>query len=81
MNIRGAIEDTMSCAKTQARRRTSIPELSFEHLVDMHEQIKADDTMSDGKLNRWLGWMQAAIVSWGHSTLEDMKQINLKNSK
>jgi hypothetical protein len=53
--------------------------LGLNHIIDMHVSIKTEE-MSDTKLCRWLGWMQAAIVSWGIATLEDMKEINKRNA-
>lgn len=35
---------------------------------------------SDGKMNRWLAWAQAAVVAQGLASLEDMKVINKRNS-
>jgi len=54
-----------------------IPEFSIEHLLDM--QVRANTNahdMSDEKLNRWLGWIQAAVVASGVMSLEDVKTIN-----
>lgn len=82
MNIRQAIEDTMELAKSSSVRdaKCKIHDLSFDHLANMHERIDLNRDWSDTKLCRWLGYMQAAIVSWGEFTLEDMKQINLRNA-
>lgn len=33
---------------------------------------------SEGKLGRWLGWAQAAVVAINLATLDDMKAINIK---
>jgi hypothetical protein len=59
------------------------PSLQPEHVREMLLVMKADvnpqDTeksFSDGKLGRWLGWAQAAVVAMGAGTLEDMKTIN-----
>lgn len=80
MNIRKAIDETMELAHNGANVGSICPELGYDHLCSMHKRIKADLTMSDTKLCRWLGWMQAAIVSWGQWTLEDMKAINQRNA-
>lgn len=83
MNIRKAIDDTILLARnggdTSYLYKGGVKELSFDHICDMYKRIQEDQTMSDTKLCRWLGWMQAAIVSWGLYTLEDMKQINKRN--
>lgn len=85
MNIRKAIDDTMILANERVLRMPEIkllghPSLGLQHIVDMHVQIKTSE-MSDTKLCRWLGWMQAAIVAWGCASLEDMKQINMRNAE
>lgn len=50
--------------------------LSLEHCRAMLASMKSQEPMSEGKVNRWLGWMQASCVAAGCATLEDMKQIN-----
>lgn len=52
-------------------------EMSLTHLDGMLGRMR-EPSMSFGKLNRWLGWMQAAAVagSGGRITLADMKEIN-----
>lgn len=83
MNIRKAIDETMILARnggdTSESYKGVIESLSFNHICEMYERIKEDKTMSDTKLCRWLGWMQAAVVSWGLWTLDDMKNINMRN--
>ena len=59
----------------------SFPEegpLSFDHLSDMVTKTN-DESFSIGKLNRWLGWMQCAVVSVGIASLEDIKEMNRRN--
>lgn len=82
MNIRQAVEDTMQLAheRVNAAAHSCVKELSYDHLCEMHEAIDLNRSMSDTKLCRWLGWMQAAIVSWGTATLDDMKNINKRNA-
>jgi hypothetical protein len=83
VNVRQAIDDTMALAFEGGDNFDiyRVPkELSHAHLVEMHEKIRSDLTMSDTKLCRWLGWMQASVVSWGLWTLEDMKKINKRNA-
>lgn len=79
MDVRQAIYDTMELAHKSSSRAHPVYEVTYDHLCIMHEKIDLDRTMSDAKLNRWLGWMQATIVSWGTHTLEDMKEINKRN--
>ena len=62
---------------------SDIKELDYPHLLDMYARItEADDIgepFSETKIGRWLGWMQAAVVIHGEASLEDMKQINMRN--
>lgn len=55
----------------------------YTHLCSMLEQMR-DPEFSIGKLNRWLGWMQASVVaatarSMVPIALDEMKEINLRN--
>jgi len=55
------------------------PTLGMAHLVDMHTRMSADG-FSEGKANRFLGWMQAAIVSWNIGLTQiSMANINRKH--
>lgn len=45
----------------------------------MESGVNPQDTergFSDGKMGRWLGWAQAAVVAMGCASLNDMKRIN-----
>lgn len=79
MNIRQAIYDTMQLAHKSQISAYPIPDLSYDHLCEMYEKTDLE-SMSDTKLCRWLGWMQAAVVSWGVYTLDHMKEINKRNA-
>lgn len=77
MDVRGAIKDTMYLVRhAQNYKSPAIKELSLAHLEEMERQVNQDPSMSYGKLCRWLGWMQAAVVASGVAVLEDMKDIN-----
>lgn len=54
--------------------------LTLQHLEEMLVKMNAGG-MSYGKMCRWLGWMQAAVVASGVATLEDMKRLNEAWSK
>lgn len=58
-------------------------DLQPQHVRDMLSRMLLPlDTIhefSDAKMGRWLGWAQAAVVAQGLGTLEDMKQINMRN--
>jgi hypothetical protein len=63
------------------------PSLSPDHVRDMLRIMESgsnpQDTergFSEGKMGRWLGWAQAAVVAMGVATLEDMKDINRKHA-
>lgn len=80
MNMLAAMYDTLDAAikgGMSSADRDSPEGLSFSHLRDMAGRATLGD-FSDGKLGRWLGWMQAAVVAGtnGKVTLEDMKTIN-----
>jgi hypothetical protein len=81
MNVLAAMEDTMILANAKWRDRPNLNNVSeYEHLIEMCDKMRAGG-MSYGKLNRWLGWMQATICSWNCGvTLEDMKSINKKHA-
>jgi hypothetical protein len=60
-------------------------DLQPPHIRDMlsvmESGINPQDTeagFSDGKMGRWLGWAQAAVVAMNLASLDDMKNINRK---
>jgi hypothetical protein len=48
------------------------------HLEDMRACVTPE--FSRGKLGRWLGWAQCAVVACGAASLDEMKEINRKAS-
>ncbi|AHN84091.1 hypothetical protein GJ25_gp080 [Mycobacterium phage Hawkeye] len=83
MNQIQAFAETLNLAEESGMADCDfeIEEVNFVHLEDMLRRIKANpDDFSDAKLGRWLGWAQACVVAGGYATLEDMKQINRRNS-
>jgi len=61
------------------------PDLRPGHLRDMLRMMVSDINpqnpaigFSDGKMGRWLGWAQAAVVAMGLANLDEMKAINMK---
>jgi hypothetical protein len=74
MNMREAFAETVDIALNRDMPMDEGSPLGLAHLLDMEERIS--DDFSEAKLGRWLGWAQAAVVSHGKLTLEDMKQIN-----
>ena len=54
-----------------------------DHLNDMLRRMEADANpqggrFSEGKLGRWLGWMQASCCALGVLSLDECKEINRK---
>lgn len=79
MNYRAALKTTRNIAYLQRNNWRDAPctEMSFGHIEKMMDRINSED-MSDTKLCRWLGWMQATVVSmtYPYTSLETMKNIN-----
>lgn len=51
--------------------------MSRNHITWMLDEIE-NGNITGEKAHRWLGWAQAAAVSKGGATLEEMKQINFE---
>lgn len=81
MNMLEAARETMALAREHGMDNMSSDnsELDYPHLMEMLTKMEAGG-MSEGKLGRWLGWMQAAVVAGtlGTVRLDDMKRINIK---
>lgn len=82
MNQIAAMKETLDFARIAGMDVLSsdIPEVDFPHLHDMYERvIHAEEPMSEAKIGRWLGWIQACVVAAGIGlSLEDMKEINMR---
>lgn len=53
------------------------PGVDYEHLVSMYNRVIAEpDQFSEGKLGRWLGYMQGVLVANDTCTLDEMKELN-----
>jgi hypothetical protein len=52
----------------------------YEMLDQMHRSNRSEPPMSYGKANRWLGWMQCAVVAHGLASLDEMKDINRRHA-
>lgn len=79
VRVRAAMDETMRLALPSQHLAPETGPLSMAHLMQMNVLAQSEE-MSEGKLNRWLGWMQCAVVSWGDLTLDDMKEINRKHA-
>lgn len=89
MNVMKAMEQTVKLAYDRGMGGGPVtPNLSgypktestlgYPHIAGMLIRMQ-EGNFSYGKLCRWLGWAQAAVVASGCATLEDMKVINLSN--
>ena len=79
MNQRAAFDTTVALAEERGMPELPGSSLGLAHLRDMQGRIT--DEFSQGKLGRWLGWAQAALVMADVGVgLEDVKQINLSHS-
>jgi len=78
MDVMGAMEDTVRLG-FQRGRMPDAGDLGYPHIAGMLIRMK-ETQMSYGKLCRWLGWAQAAVVAAGGATLDDMKQINMRHA-
>jgi hypothetical protein len=54
--------------------------LGWDHLLWMVDAM-ADPEMSDAKANRWLGYIQGAMVWSRCATLDEMKEINMRHAQ
>lgn len=83
MNTLKAIEDTLQLAREHGMDNcdVQIEGCNYSHLADMYSRIVAEPQLySEGKLNRWLGWIQGVVVATDFGTLEQMKEINKRNA-
>ena len=55
--------------------------LSYNHIIEMLSKMETTP-MSDAKMGRWLGWLQAACVygTGGAVSLDDCKRINMEHA-
>lgn len=50
--------------------------ISYGHVLWMLEQARDDSSFSEGKANRWIGWVQALCCVWGYHSLDELKSLN-----
>ena len=86
MNVLGATYETLGLARERGMDKSQTPiiqtlveSVSYKHLLDMFTRMTHEE-FSEGKLNRWLGWIQCAVVVQGFATLDEMKEINKRHS-
>ncbi len=51
--------------------------VDFDHLKSMVDRAEDPASeFSEGKINRWLGYMQGVLVATSTCTLEEVKELN-----
>lgn len=80
MNMKQAARYTFDEAVHRGIVGVPIEGFSQDHLFGMVMKIQLD-SMSEAKMGRWLGWLQAAccIATEGRLSLEDCKSINRRS--
>jgi hypothetical protein len=87
MNQVAAARETLELLRSRGMDTvvSDMPDLDFPHLEDMVRQMEenkspqGDGGFSEGKLGRWLGWIQAAGCAAQCLTLEEAKNINMSH--
>ena len=75
-----AIKECVRIARG-SKRLPQIGPCSTAHLVSMLERVTLyPEDFSEGKINRWLGYIQGVLVSYGVRDLVEMKLINKRCS-
>jgi hypothetical protein len=85
MNQLQAARDTITLAREHGMHEfpyhADLDEsIQYHHLEGMLRRMEEMPEASEAKFGRWLGWMQCAVVIMTPATLENMKQINVRNS-
>lgn len=79
MNQVAAFDETLALAEERGMPELPGSSVGLAHMREMRGRIQ--DSFSDAKLGRWLGWAQAMLVAADTGlTLEDVKQINLRHA-
>lgn len=79
MNMREAMRATLDLARERGYSDISFDEIGvdMDHLQSMYDRVVSSDIQfSEGKLGRWLGYMQGVLVANQCCTLEEMKELN-----
>ena len=76
MDMLAAFDATIEIAERRKMPEMPGTEFGLAHLRSMRGRITPE--FSEAKLGRWLGWAQCAVAASGFSSLEEMKEINLK---
>lgn len=76
MNTLGAFKEIVKITKANARKLPTAGPCSAFHIEAMGKCI--NDAFSEGKRNRWLGYVQGVLVARGIMTLDEIKELNRK---
>src|SRR5262245_45457327 len=85
MNALAAFEETLiqiGRSKDADHKLADVRPCSKAHFSDMHSEMIIGQMhselprMSEGKMNRWLGWLQGVACARGILTLDEVKEIN-----
>lgn len=76
MKVFGAMKDTVQLAAGK-KCMPDTGDCSYPHIAGMLIRMR-DESFAYGKMNRWLGWAQCAVVVAGAATRPDMEKINRK---
>jgi hypothetical protein len=81
MNTLAAMEETVALAyaRGMATDMSGKSSTDFSHIDHMLNKMRTE-SMSEGKINRWLGWAQACVVVSNIATLDEVKEINKRHS-
>lgn len=81
MNQLAAMQDTLALAASREYNNTKFEQLDvdYTHLVSMYERASTGE-FSEGKLGRWLGYMQGVLIANGCITLDEAKALNKKHA-
>jgi hypothetical protein len=62
INQRNAIEMTIHFAYENRAKLPTRGPCSYEHLLRMAIEVRRNRQWDEGKIGRWLGWMQCALA-------------------
>lgn len=79
MTRRGVINAMAECVElAKSHYLTGVGRVSWQHFEDMLVR-SGDPALSDGKINRWLGWMQGVLEAQGIITGDQAGEMNLRH--
>lgn len=74
---KGGLNLLQATLTPEQREEFKADPMSYAHALDMLTRVEQNpSSFSEGKLGRWLGWVQCAATASGALTLDDCKQLN-----